>query len=95
MKSAVIRDTIVRNLKNEKDFEGLRTLKINGVTSAAVDITLYDEELKRWQSFRIAIIPHAYHEDVKEDEGHRYVKDVMDVVGITLCHEDAKGGACS
>ena len=57
MESAIIRDTIIKNLKKEKNFNNMVVVEINGILSAAADIALSVGK-NECQIFRIAVIPH-------------------------------------
>lgn len=55
--SAFIRDTIIQNLKNEQDFDGMVSTEIDGNYFSAADIALPDSD-GNCEVYRIAVIKH-------------------------------------
>lgn len=55
--SSLLRDTIVKTLKKEKDFEGMVSVDFDGFYFSAVDITLPDNK-GGYEVYRIAVVKH-------------------------------------
>ena len=55
--SAFIRDTILNNLRNERDFDGMTATELNGYHFSAADIALPDND-GNCEVYRIAVIKH-------------------------------------
>lgn len=55
--SAFIRNTIIQNLKKEKDFDGMVAAELNGFHFSAADIALLDND-GNCEVYRIAVIKH-------------------------------------
>ena len=64
--AGLIRDRVVRLLKNEKDFNGLVSAEINGCFSAAADIALPGKD-GDCDVFRIAVVPHDMRKYLKSN----------------------------
>ena len=58
MKSITIRDAIIRNLKNEKEFKDMVAVPLDGIMSAAADVAFFDDGAQKMQVFKIAVVPY-------------------------------------
>ena len=57
METSELRDRILQNLKNEKDFSCMTNININGYYFSAVDVVL-PCKVENYDIFRITVIKH-------------------------------------